>query len=233
MRMRWTMLAVGALAFGATGRATAQRSWAITPYVTYVMPSGNLVEGIFLNLETAAGVNVGIQGEVALAKQLALAGHAASTLGLSSATTFVFDPTGASTSTEFANAWTQFGATLILRPLGTLPNGAPKTFWLEGGAEMTRYGLAAPVDRTAGGGSDLSWSGSWVSAVAGAGFTFRLTPRLTANVFGRYSFALSEYSSPGLDDWNSPCPDPNDATCVDFGQKVNLLQIGVGIRAGR
>jgi len=232
MRVKYTVLALCALASGAAGSLAAQQSWAITPYATYVSPSGSLVDGPFLITDLAGGANVGIQGELALAKQIALSAYAASTIGLTSRSTFNFYD-GAGTkqgSLEFANAWTQFGATLILRPLGTLPNGAPKTFFLEGGVEMTRYGLAEATDRS--GNPAPSWSGNWVSVVGGAGLVFRLTPRLTANVFGRYSYGLSEYSSAGLDDWNSSCT-PGDPTCVDAGQKVNLLQFGVGIRAGR
>jgi len=232
MRLQSTALAFCAIALGAAGHLAAQQSWAITPYASYVSPSGDLVSGPFLVTALGGGANVGVQGEVALAKQIALGAYAASTIGLTSRSTFNFYD-GAGTrqgGLEFANAWTQFGATLILRPLGTLPNGAPKTFFLEAGAEMTRYGLAEATDRS--GNPAPSWSGNWVSVVGGAGLVFRLTPRLTANIFGRYSYALSEYSSAGLDDWNSSCT-PGDPTCVDVGQKVNLLQVGVGIRAGR
>ncbi len=225
---------VAGLLAGTSGTAVAQsQGWAMTPFAAYVQPSGNLVEGPFLDTDPSGGFVVGIIGELGLTKQLAVSAFASSTVGLSSTLTATYkDPSNAANNSEFdfANAWTQLGGTAIIRPLGRLPNGAPKIFWLEAGAAITRFSLADVQDRS--GGTSLSWTGNFPSVVFGGGFTLRLTPRMTAVLFGRYSLALSEYSSDGLDDWNSPCS-PGDATCIDAGQKVNLLQVGVGFRSGR
>lgn len=223
-------LAAAGLLMGSAGTAAAQsQGWAITPFAAYTLPSGNLVEGPFLDANPSGGAVVGLIGELGLSKQLAVSGFASSTLGLTS-TVALEDPTDPTNALELANAWTQLGATAIVRPLGRLPNGAPKIFWLEAGAAITRFSLAEVRDRS--GGEAPSWTGNFPSVVFGGGFTLRLTPRMTAVVFGRYSLALSEYSSDGLDDWNAPCS-PGDATCIDAGQKVNLLQVGVGFRSGR
>ncbi len=212
------------------GTAAAQgQGWAVTPFAAYTAPSGNLVEGPFLILDPGPGFVVGITGELGLTKQIALSASASSTVGLTSMSGVEFpqDPTS---NFDIANAWTQFGATAIIRPLGRLPNGAPKVFWVEGGASLTRFSLADVQNRT--GQAAPSWTSNSMTAMFGGGFTLRLTPRMTAVVFGRYTLALSEYESDGLTDWNSPCT-PGDATCIDAGQKVNLLQVGVGFRTGR
>lgn len=234
--MRKPAVAFLCLSLVAAGQAVAQsQGWSVTPFAAYTMPSGNLVEGPFLEFEPSSGMVVGLNGEVGLAKMFAIQAFAASTIGLTTTAQFRFtDPvTPANNQTlDFANAWTQFGATAIIRPLGRLPNGAPKVFWLEGGAAMTRFSLADVQDPNSNARTS-SWSSNYLTAVFGGGVTIRLTPRMTAIVFGRYSMALSEYESDGLTDWNAPCGPTFDPTCVDAGQKVNLLQVGVGIRAGR
>lgn len=232
--MKGLTLAVLACAVTVRTAAAQSQGWAVTPFAAFVQPSGNLVEGPFLDSDPSGGFAVGIIGELGLSKQLAVSGFASSTVGLSSTLTATFkDPSNPANNFEvdFANAWTQIGASAVIRPLGRLPNGAPKIFWLEAGAGITRFSLADVTDRS-GDVTNFSWTGNFPSAVFGGGLTIRLTPRMTAVVIARYSLALSEYSSDGLDDWNGPCT-PGDATCIDAGQKVNLLQVGVGFRSGR
>jgi len=229
MHRRWTGLLSIALAAGVAGNLAAQQGVALTPFIGYTIPSGNLVQGPFLTLKAKSGITVGAIGELSLAKSLGIAAYAMSTVGLSQIGTYDFPGSGA--SIEQGMATTQFGASLMLRPLGRNPNGSPKVFYLEAGAALNRFSFAAQRDR-----SDStrvhSWNGSGLVGLFGGGFTFRVGPRATAVLFARYNLALKEYESDGLTDWNSGCA-PNDASCIDPGKKVNILTIGLGLRTGR
>ena len=230
MRMKWTGLLVAALAVGAAGRLTAQgQGWAVTPFVGYSLPLTNYVEpnnpSCCLTVEKGGGVLVGLTGELSLSKQFAVSGFVSSTVGLSQHATWDYSLLGAG---EFVlgAATNQLGATFVIRPLGRLPNGAPKVFFVEAGAALTQFRFSEVEDRSGGGTASPSWNANTTHAVFGGGLTFRIGPRSTLVLFGRYNMALSEYESDGLTDWNL-IPPP------DVGQKVNILTMGVGLRTGR
>ena len=127
-------------------------------------------------------------------------------------------------------ATTQFGGSLILRPLGRNPNGSPKLFFLEGGAAYQMLSFSDIRDRASATASP-SWIQSSLIALFGGGFTFRVGPRATMVLFARYHLPLKEYSSAGLTDWNSvPC---GSTPCPDTGKKVPSILVGVGLRTGR
>ena len=228
MRLRWTVLAVGAMVAGSVTGASAQsQGWAITPYVGYSLPSGNLVEpnnaSCCLTVDPSGGVIVGVNGELGLSKQFAVNAFISSTVGLSQGATWDYSLIGSGVY-DFGMATNEFGATFIVRPLGRLPNGAPKVFFLEAGAALTQLRFSEIQDRTSNNPSP-TWNSNGTSAIFGGGLTFRIGPRSTLVIFGRYSLALKEYTSDGLTDWNS-IPPP------DIAQKVNLITIGAGLRTG-
>lgn len=231
MRVRWTVLAVAALAAGSAARANAQsQGWAITPYIGYINPTGNLVQpdpatspACCLTIDPGGGAQVGVTGELGLSKQFAIAAFAASTVGLTQTSHWTTTPSAGSEDFTQALAYSQFGATFVVRPLGRLPNGAPKVFYIEAGAAFNSTKFAEVQDRNATG--TTTWSSSGGVGVVGAGLTFRIGPRSTLVLFGRYMLAFSEYSSDGLTDWNSVPP-------PDVGQKVNLIFVGAGLRTG-
>lgn len=237
MRMKPAGLLVAALVLGTAGRAAAQsQGWAITPFAGMVVPLGNLVEYAdpagpeFLQLEPTGGIMVGVTGELSLNKQFAISGFVSSTVGLTQSATQHFRCTAASCGSTITQDWeyglatTQIGATFVIRPLGRLPNGAPKVFFLEAGAGLNMTQFSDVQDRS--GDPAPSWNGSTPMVILGGGLTFRIGPRSTAVVFARYNMAMSEYTSDGLTDWNSVPPE-------DPGQKVNVLFVGVGLRTGR
>lgn len=230
------LLAVLAMSAGSAGAQS--QGWAITPFAGFIAPLGNMVEYAdpagpeFLQVEPTGGVMVGVVGELGLSKLLAVSGFLSSTVGLTQKATQHFRCTAASCGTavvsdfQYGMATTQLGATLVIRPMGRLPNGAPKVFYLEAGGGLNMVQFSDVQDRSGGSEPAPSWNGSWPMLILGGGLTFRIGPRSTAVVFARYNLGMSEYSSDGLDDWNSvPPPDP--------GQKVNVLLVGVGLRTGR
>jgi hypothetical protein len=233
MRLKWTVLAVAAMAAGsASGAAAQSQGWALTPFVGYIQPLNNLVEYAdasvpqYLQVESSGGVMVGVNGELGLSKQFALSGFVSSTVGLTQKGTWHYR-LGAPNNFDYqyGMATTQFGATFVVRPLGRLPNGAPKVFYLEAGGGMNLLQVSDVVDRSGSTSNPLSWDASSPIVILGGGFTFRIGPRSTLVLFARYNMGMNEYTSDGLDDWNSvPPPDP--------GQKVNLLLIGAGLRTG-
>ena len=237
MRMKPAGLLVAALAVGMAGRAAAQsQGWAITPFAGFVMPLGNLVEYAdpgapeFLQLEPTGGIMVGVNGELSLNKQFAVSGFISSTVGLTQKATQHFRCSAATCGStivedfQYGLATTQLGATFVVRPLGRLPNGAPKLFFLEAGAGLNMTQFSDVADRN--GEPAPSWNGATPMIILGGGTTFRIGPRSTVVAFARYNMAMSEYTSDGLDDWNSVPPE-------DPGQKVNVLLVGVGLRTGR
>jgi len=233
MRVKWTVLAVAALAAGSAARASAQsQGWAITPYIGYSQPLNNLVEYAdpatpqYLQVESSGGAMVGVTGELGLSKQFALGGFVSSTVGLTQKGTWHYR-LGAPDNfdIEYGMATTQFGATFIVRPLGRLPNGAPKVFYLEAGGGLNMFRVSQVVDRSGSTTNPLSWDANSPIVVLGGGFTFRVGPRSTLVLFARYNMGMNEYKSDGLTDWNSVPP-------ADPGQKVNVLFVGAGLRTG-
>lgn len=238
MRMKPAGLLVAALVLGTAGRAAAQsQGWAVTPYLGYTMPLTNLVEyndasvPQWLQVEPSGGIMAGVTGELGLNKQFAISGFLSSTLALSQGASWHYSwgSTAADKyDVDYRIATTQLGATLVIRPLGRLPNGAPKVFFLEVGAGYTMFSVSDITSRQDS--TEFpSWNSSSPNAVFGGGLTFRIGPRSTAVFFARYSMALSEYASDGLDDWNGL----GTSAQVDPGQKANILFVGVGLRTGR
>lgn len=235
MRITTAGLVVAVLAVGAAAPGSAQsRGWAVTPHIGYTLPMNNLVEFAdasipgYLQVEPTGGIMVGLTGELGLNKQFAISGFVSSTVGLTQNATwhYSFGPTAADKfDIDRPIATLQAGATFVVRPLGRLPNGAPKVFFLEAGMGLNQFqvpDITARQDTS----EVLSWNSMVPGVLFGGGLTFRIGPRSTMVVFARYHMALGEYSSAGLDDWNSnPPPDP--------GQKVNVLFIGAGLRTGR
>ncbi len=229
MRHRWTWLA-GALALVSAGRLSAQQGVALTPYIGYLSPSGNLVDQnnstCCLSVKAKSGFVVGAIGELSMSKHFAISAFASSTVGLSQSAEFNFNTASTTGQLKLGLATTQFGGTFIVRPMGRNPNGSPKVFFLEAGAAYTRLSFSDVQDRTNGNTASPSWSSSGGDAIFGGGLTFRVGPRSTLVIFGRYDMMLSKYSSAGLDDWNSQPP-------PDVAKKINSILIGVGLRTGR
>ena len=228
MRNRWTGVLALALAFGATTSAVAQQGVALTPYIGFWSPSGSLVEqnsaSCCLLVKPKSGILVGANAELSMSKHFGINAFAASTVGLTQKANFDFSSSGGS-NLELGMATTQLGGTLVIRPMGRNPNGSPKVFYLEAGAAYTRLSFSDVTDRSSTSTSP-SWNSSGGMAIFGGGLTFRVGPRATLVVFGRYNMALSEYSSAGLDNWNSVPP-------PDTPKKVNSIFVGVGLRTGR
>jgi hypothetical protein len=234
MHRRWTGLLTIVLAAGIAGNLAAQQGVALTPFIGYSSPSGNLVErnnsSCCMTLEPKGGIMVGAIGELSLAKQFGLSLFAASTVGLTQKANFDFSSGGGS-NLQLGMATTQFGGSLIIRPLGRSPNGAPKGFYLEGGAAYQLLSFSDVADRSSTSTASPSWNSSTVAALFGGGLVFRVGPRASMTIFGRYIMPLSEYSSDGLDDWNSvPC---GSGPCPDTPKKVSSIFVGVGLRTGR
>ena len=232
MRIRTGVFAL-ALALGATGTAVAQQGVALTPYIGYLVPSGNLVDQFdatcCMTLKTHSGIMVGGIGELSLSKHFALGLFAASTIGLSQKANFDQSTAGGS-NLDLGMATTQFGGTFIVRPMGRNPNGSPKVFFLEAGAAYQALSFSDITDRNSSNASP-SWNHSGGVGIFGGGFTFRVGPRATMVLFGRYNMALAAYSSPGLTAWNSvPC---GATACPDTPKKVSSIFIGAGLRTGR
>jgi hypothetical protein len=234
MQRRLTGLLVGALVAGVAGSAAAQQGVALTPYIGYMTPmsGGVLVEqnspgasGCCLELTAKGGIMVGGIGELTLAKSLSISAFAASTVGLTQKSTFDFTSSGGS-NLELGMAVTQFGGTLRLLPMGRAPNGAPKGFFIEGGAAYNLLSFSDVADRSGGASASPSWNSSGIVGVAGGGLVFRVGPRASLTIFARYHHPLSEYESDGLTAWNS-IPPP------DTPKKVGWLFFGAGLRTGR
>jgi hypothetical protein len=218
------------IAVAAASPLAAQvRKNAFTPLIGYILPMSEVIDGDFLKGEQTGGVMVGITAEFGLSKNFSLSAYAGSTIGLTQS----FELTdkqdvfggGAGEVYTFGAATTQLGATLVFRPMGVLPNGGPKAFYLEAGAAMNL--LAVSDVQARGSGDQLAFGGSYPMAIFGAGYGIPMGPRTTAVIFARYNLALSEYDSDWLQDWNSQPPENSDP-----GLKSSSLLFGVGIRTG-
>jgi len=232
VQIRWTGWLACGLVVAAAGNVAAQNSVALTPYLGYISPSGSLVEqnspgtsGCCLELKSSGGMMVGGIIELSLAKSLSISGFAASTLGLTQKATFDYSSLGGP-ALELGMATTQFGGTLRLLPFGRNPSGAPKGIFLEGGAAYELLAFSDVIDRSGGSTASPSWNSSGAVGVFGAGAVFNVGRRANLTVFARYHMPFAEYSSDGLDDWNS-IPPP------DTPKKVPTIFFGVGLRTGR
>jgi hypothetical protein len=224
-------LLAGVLVVATAGNIAAQQSVAFTPYLGYISPMGSMVEqntpgisGCCLEVSGSGGIMVGAIGEMSLAKSLSISAFAASTIGLSQKATFDYSSLNG-TILELGMATTQFGGTLRVLPLGRSPSGAPKTLFLEAGAAYEFLAFSDVIDRS-GGTAAPSWNSQGGIGIVGGGFVFPVGRRASLTIFGRYHYPLAEYSSDGLDDWNS-IPPP------DTPKKVPSMFIGVGLRTGR
>jgi hypothetical protein len=210
------LLALAAVAAAASPLAAQARRNALTLSVGYIsMTDPWVIEGTD-KFDQGGGILVGIQGEYGLSKQFAVSGFASSTLGLTQKMKFDIQSIGV--VYELGSSTTQVGASLIFRPLGTLPNGGPRSFFLEVGGGMN-FGAASFIDDLTDPNDDLDVNDNWPFALLGAGLAFPMGPRTTAVVYARYNLALAEYSRPWFEG-------------EDIGQKVNSIIVGAGIRTG-
>ena len=227
MTRRHTLLAAAVLTSVATGGLHAQTSVAFTPIGGYIMPMDDFTkQNDTLNLMPQGGIYLGLTVEFNLSKALSLTASATRTLGGLQgieATT----PLSGTTTFENDMATTELYATILFRPLGRLPSGAPNKLFVELGGGMTMYDISTgwtdpndPNNRLA----DFNDQVPFVTA--GAGLSFPVGPRSSLLLFARYQMAMTEYG--GLDNYNSAPP----VTAIET-QKVNLLQFGAGLRVGR
>jgi len=226
MRRKLVGLTAGVLTLGAAMASTAAaqvRRNAFTPFVSYALPLGNLASGANLDMKATGGVMVGITAEVGLSKVLALSAFAGSTIGLTQK--FKVTDKQASDEVTFGAATTQVGATLVFRPLGTLPNGGPRSFFLEAGGALNLLSVSDITARSSS--TRLALGDNYPVLTFGAGLSFPMGPRATGLIFARYNLAMTEYNSTWLKDWNAAPPINSDP-----GKKVSVLMIGMGIRTG-
>jgi hypothetical protein len=220
--MRATVVLLLGAALASPAAAQVRRN-AFTPFVSYALPLGNLASGPNLDMKATGGVMVGITGELGISKVFAISAFAGSTVGLTQSFK-VNDKLGGDEIT-FGAATTQVGATLVFRPLGTLPNGGPRSFFLEAGGGLNILSVADITARS--GGNSLRLSDNYPVITFGGGLSFPIGPRATGLIFARYNLAMTEYNSAWLKDWNAVPPIDSDP-----GKKVSVLLVGVGIRTG-
>jgi len=226
MQRKWVTLIAGVLALGAATASTASaqvRRNAFTPFVSYALPLGNLASGSNLDMKATGGVMVGITAELGLSKVFALSAFAGSTIGLTQK--FKVNDKLAADEFTFGAATTQLGATLVFRPLGTLPNGGPRSFYIEAGGGLNVLSVADITARSNT--SRLALGDNYPVVTVGAGVSFPMGPRATGLIFARYNLAMTEYNSTWLKDWNAAPPVNSDP-----GKKVSVLLVGIGIRTG-
>jgi hypothetical protein len=226
----WRAPATGALALAlAAGHAQAQvgATVSVQPLVGYLRATNEWTNSGDITLEPGAGIFVGVKAEVSVGKLLGLSAEITRTLGLTQTMTFSasnFFPG----QLETDMTTTQVAGTVLLRPLGRLPSGAPRSVYFEVGAGFTLYDVGEGFQPPGGGTSRFDFGASSPMVMAGVGLSIPAGPRFNLQVYGRAQYHLSAYESDGLDNWNS-LPPPTSVT----GEKLLLLQFGVGLRVGR
>lgn len=198
----------------------AQSNLSVIPTAGYVMPGGKWVDDPNVTLEPRGGVFLGVSTELSLNKNLSVAGYVSRTLGATQKVELTVPSIPLAVESDIAT--TQLAAMLILRPLGRLPSGAPKTLYIEAGGGLNSYavsrGLTDPDDPNA----LESFSYSTPAVMGGIGFAFPVGRRVTLQLFGRVNYQLSEYSS-----------DFFDTITGITGEKTLLFNFGAGLRVGR
>lgn len=228
MNRRWApiLLVMGA----AASPLAAQSSLSVIPVAGYLLPSGNWTDDDTISLKPGGGIFVGLVAEYGLNKNLSFMFQGTRTLGLTQTLTFesnVFFGSGTSLETDMTT--TQLAAGIILRPLGRLPSGAPKTVYLELGGGMMLYDVSTGFANPSGASSqELDFNSSTPMFMGGVGLSFPAGPRASVQVFGRVNYQVSKYESQGLDDWNALAP-----PTTSEGKSSLVFQFGAGLRIGR
>jgi len=228
MKRRW-LLAAAALAVVPASRlaAQSQTSLSVIPMVGYTLPSYKWVEDPVIAFKPGGGIFVGLTAEYSLNKSLSLTGQALRTFGLTQTLEVSGSGLGGVTL-ESDMTTTQLVGGIVLRPLGRLPSGAPKTLYIEAGAGLNLSTVSEGF--TASADSFPSFSASSPFVMGGIGLSFPAGPRFSVQVFGRAQYLLSKYSSDFLDYLNAPPP----LTATPLEGKAGLvLQFGLGLRVGR
>jgi hypothetical protein len=208
--------------------AQARTTFSVVPIAGAVVPAGKWVDSSFFTMEPGVGVFVGATGELSFSKNLSLTFEASRTLGALQELEARIDTTGAGDflvlQTDMAT--TTVTGSLVFRPLGRTPSGAPKTLYLEVGAGLSMYnvslGFQDPDDPDV-----LDFGGSTGLVRVGGGLSFPAGPRATVQIFGRAHYQFSEYSSEGLDEISQAF-----GVTIE-GEKALAFQLGVGLRIGR
>ena len=232
MNRNWLAVAAALATAASAARVEAQArsSISIIPIAGYMMPMGKWTDSDTIRLEPGGGIFVGVTAEYSVNKTFSVTAQAIRTLGLTQKMTFAAPEfgVGVPAALETDMTTTQLLGTLLFRPLGRLPNGAPKTVYFEVGGGFTLYDVSQGFTNPLGASDVLDFNSSTAVVTGGAGLSFPIGPRASLQVFGRANYGLSAYSSPGLDKWNG-YPPPSNVQ----GEKPLVLLLGAGLRIGR
>jgi len=218
MNRRWPLVAaVVMLAAAPALPAQSRTTISIIPTGGVFVPAGDWVDTLGITLTAGPGVYLGAIAEVSFNKSFSITGQVTRTLGAMQTVEAVVDTGGGNLTFTADMATTQFAASVVFRPLGRLPSGAPNKIYLEAGGGLISYavsrGLQDPSDPNA------NWASSSAMAMGGAGLSFPAGPRFSIQLFGRANYLFSKYKSDAIDPLE--------------GKSGLLLQFGVGLRVGR
>jgi hypothetical protein len=174
-------------------------------------------------------VFLGVSAELSLSKALSLAAYVGRTLGATQKVEAIIDTGGGNVTFRSDMATTQLAAMLVLRPLGRLPSGAPRTLYLELGGGLNSYAVSRGLQDPSDPSSLPSLGYSTPMVMGGLGFAFPVGRRVTLQLFGRAHYQLSAYSSDFLDFLN----DPLQGGLNLQGKKTLAYVFGAGLRVGR
>jgi hypothetical protein len=211
--------------------AQARTTFSVVPLAGAVVPAGKWVDSSFLQMEPGVGIFVGATGEVSFSKSFSVALEASRTLGALQELEARIDTSGfgdfLTLNTDMST--TTITGSVVFRPLGRTPSGAPKTLYLEAGVGLTRYDVSLGLQSTEPqqDSDQFDFSSTTGIVMAGAGLSFPAGPRATVQVFGRFHYQMSEYSSDFLDDLSQIFGFPIE------GEKSIAFQVGLGLRIGR
>jgi hypothetical protein len=209
--------------------AQSRTSISLVPIGGYVLPTGNWTDDDTITLEPSGGIFVGLVAELAVNNTFSLAAQATRTLGLTQKLTWSspqFFGQGTELETDLTS--TQLIGNLVFRPMGRLPNGAPRTMYIEVGGGLMMYNVSKGFVDPSGQNLELDFDSSSPIVMAGLGFSFPAGPRASVHLFGRANYHVSKYESDGLDEWNSLSP-----PTTSEGKSTLVLQFGAGLRIGR
>ncbi len=222
MRGRTQVLVASLVGAAATSLAAQSPTrLAIIPYAGFGIAAKLVNDPAFILAPKAAGFG-GIAIELGLSKTISIAVGGNRTF---SQTMDIGDNTDPSQATADMSM-TQATGSLIFRPGGRRPNGAPTPLFIEVGGGMNFYGFKnIIVGSTAIPAND--WKSTRPFGMVGAGMNFPIGPRSSVQIFGRAQ-SITAYASTGLDDLNAAPPPTN------FKGKMGIgFQFGVGLRVGR
>ena len=230
MNRNWLAVAAALATAASAARVEAQArsSISIIPIAGYMVPMGKWTDSDTIRLEPGGGIFVGVTAEYSMNKSVSITAQALRTLGLTQTMTMGAPTFFGTTKLETDMTSTQILGTIIFRPLGRLPNGAPKTVYFEVGGGFTLYDVGQGFQNPSGQNDVLDFNSSTAMIAGGAGLSFPIGPRASLQVFGRANYQLSEYSSEGLDTWNG-YPPPSSVQ----GEKSLVMLLGAGLRIGR